>query len=84
MIPRRIAGATHQIGAAEGETRAIVPIWARVTDDPVNGRVFDLAWEPTPEELAMLAAGGSVVVSIFATRLPPSFVSVELHQGEGS
>ena len=56
MIPKRIVGTTHYLGAPKG--------WKPETDGDCahlavrfNGYVSESAWEPTPAELAALNAG---------------------------
>ena len=78
MIPRRITGATHYLGSPKG--------WQPETDGHcahlavrVDGDVWQSAWEPTPDELAILNAGGSVVISIKGGQPP-----VMLHAEPGS
>lgn len=75
MIPRRIAGANTKFGPPEG--------W----DTEVNGHCGNLharresglvetAWEPTPDELAALNAGGSVILTVVGG-LPPVALRAE-------
>lgn len=63
MIARRILGATTAFqppeGWDEGRYGKCPTLHARV-----DGAVISTAWEPTPEELALLNAGGSVVLSV--------------------
>lgn len=77
MLPIRIYGATHAFKAPEG--------W----DEQKNGRCGEIAvrrdgvmlqtaWEPTPFELQVLNAGGSVVLTVFGDALPPVALTVEL------
>lgn len=74
MIPRRILGATTAFRAPEGwddgEHGKCATLHARV-----DGGVISTAWEPTPDELALLVAGGSVILSIFGLQ-PPVALSV--------
>jgi hypothetical protein len=69
MIPRRIAGATHHLGAPRGwnpETDGhcgVLPVRA------VDGVCLS-AWEPTPDELAILNAGGSVILQVAGWQPP--------------
>jgi hypothetical protein len=71
----RIAGATHYLGAPEG--------WQPDRDGEcahlavrVAGNVWESAWEPTPDELAMLNAGGSVLLSVVGGQ-PPVMLGVQ-------
>lgn len=76
MIPKRISGATLYMGAPKGwqpeKDGNCVHLAVRV----VEGNIFQSAWEPTPEELAMLNAGGSMVLSVVGGQ-PPVMLSVE-------
>ena len=78
MIVARIAGATATLGAPKewdaergGNCRSL-PV--RVIDN-----VWQSAWEPTPEELLMLNAGGFVVLSVPGGQ-PPVMLTVEMPQ----
>jgi hypothetical protein len=80
MIPRRIANATHYLGAPKG--------WNPETDGAcghlavrVVGNVWESAWEPTPAELAALNAGGSVILRVVGGQ-PPVMLLVEQAQKE--
>lgn len=75
MLPVRIAGTTHTLGAPKD--------W----DESVDGKCCGLAirfvdgccqsaWQPTPKELDILNAGGSVVLSIVGNQ-PPVNLSCE-------
>ena len=77
MIPARIAGATHWLGAPKG--------WEREVNGPCThlavrqvGDVWESAWEPTPAELAALNAGAKVVLRVVGGQ-PPVMLTV----GEG-
>ena len=76
MIPRRISGATLHLGAPKGWDADVdgrcVGLAVRILD----GNVFQSAWEPTQEEIAMILAGGSIVLSVVGGQ-PPVMVSVE-------
>ena len=75
MMPRRIAGATHRLEPPKGwgDTceRSCAALSIRV-----DGDVYLSAWEPTPDEIAMLVAGGSVVLRVLGGQ-PPVVLSVE-------
>lgn len=88
MIPRRIKGFTHMLGAPDRwekardgncvalAVRAVPPPGAGV-GRPGDGMVqCQSAWEPTPEELALLNAGGSVVLTVYGGQ-PPVRLEVE-------
>lgn len=75
MIPMRIANATHYMGAPKG--------WEPERDGRcshlavrVVGNVYESAWEPTPDELAALNAGGSVLLRVVGGQ-PPVMLLVE-------
>lgn len=75
MIHARVSGCTHQLKKTEYST-----LFARVIPSE-DGKIqfVTTAWEPTPEELAQLVAGGKVHITIIASRPthPPIKVSVE-------
>lgn len=73
MIPNRIEGATHRLGKPQGwdsNDPNCVHLWIRK-----EGEVFTSSWEPTPAELELLKAGGSVRLSIVGGQ-PPVMLSV--------
>jgi hypothetical protein len=76
MIPRRIAGATLNLGPPEGWDKGeCSPLAVRVEND-TGYSVCASAWEPTPEELTRLVTGGSVVLRVFGMQ-PPVALTVE-------
>ena len=64
MIPRHIYGATVRLNPPanwDEETHGpCCRLYARVTDDGT----YESAWEPTPDELAALNAGASVILAV--------------------
>lgn len=76
MIPARIAGATHHLGAPKGwkpeEDGNCCHLAVRV----VEGNVWQSAWEPTPAEVAAISAGAKIVLSVVGGQ-PPVMLSVE-------
>ena len=75
MIPKRIANATHVFGPPAD--------WDDERDGTcsklvvrIAGETIMSAWEPTPAELALLNAGGSVVLHIWGA-LQPVALTVE-------
>lgn len=73
MRALRINGATRELGRAQG----YIPL--HVLDIVADDCPFMVtAWEPTPEELAMLAAGAPVFLWIMGQAHPP----VRLEVGE--
>lgn len=84
MISARIEGATRRLGKSQGY------IGLAVRDERINSTVdgpdtpcMVTAWEPTPDELASLAAGGLVYIRILGTVHPPILVEVGKSLGEG-
>ena len=78
MIPKRIAAATHRLGAPDGwrkEIASCARLWVRKVEED-GFAVYESAWEPTPDELAALLAGGSVVLRV-AGGQPPVMLYVE-------
>ena len=76
MMPLRISDATHFLGAPKGwepeKDGRCSHLAVRRIDD-----VWQSAWEPTPAEIEMLNAGGTVVLSIVGGQ-PPVSLSVEM------
>lgn len=74
MIAKRINNATHRLGApsdwdeSKGKCHALS---IRQTDG-----CCESAWEPTPEELQLLNAGGSVILRVRGGQ-PPVLLYVE-------
>lgn len=77
MIPKRIEGATRYLGA---------PLGWQPDDDgdcahlaikqEFNPPRMSSAWEPTPDELARIAAGAHVVLTVAGSGHPPVMLSV--------
>ena len=79
-LPIRISGTTRWLGAPVGwEPDAQGPCaHLAIRDvDTTAGPTMQSAWEPTPEELARLAAGAPIVLTIMGNVHPP----VELRVG---
>jgi hypothetical protein len=75
VIPKRISGASHYLGAPPNwkpdENGPCGHLAIRTEGDPRQGRGWcESAWEPTPEELAALNAGGSVVLRVMGWQPP--------------
>lgn len=75
-----IEGATHNPGAPEGMEDSCGRLPIRVTRDERNHVVCQSAWKPTPEELAVLADGGYVVLSVWGWQ-PPVALTVADRDG---
>lgn len=52
-------------------------LYVRVELDEEYGTVFCSAWEPTPKQLEILNAGGSIVVKIISNGQPPLMLDAE-------
>jgi len=79
VIPRRIEGANRRLTAPadwnEAEQGKCFDLHVRLS---LAGGVpiAESAWEPTPEELAILNAGGSIVLRVVGGQ-PPVWLSAE-------
>jgi hypothetical protein len=75
MIPRRITGANVKFTPPgdwnEARDGKCANLMARV-----EGNSVATAWEPTPAELAMLNAGGAIVLKVYGGQ-PPICLTVE-------
>ena len=81
MIPLRIAGATHFLGAPRGwqpeKNGPCANLAVKAHGDPLAGQGWcESAWEPTPEELAILNSGGRVILRVAGWQ-PPVALYVE-------
>jgi len=74
MLPARIEDATRYLGAPKGwhpDTDGDC-VHLAVRDEVRDGLpIMHSAWEPTPEELALLNAGARVYLSVVGTGHPP-------------
>lgn len=78
MMIRRIEGCTRVIGRSQGYNG--LPLRDEVINDSVNGDgtpCMVTAWEPTPDELARLNAGASILLRVLGTAHPPVMVYVD-------
>lgn len=73
MIPLRIEGATHIMKAPPGQEDTVRDLHVAVIDGCSVSR-----WEPTPDELATLNAGGSVELWVMGGQ-PPVMLTVRPH-----
>lgn len=81
MIPARIDGCTRVLGAPKGWTpETSGPCCGLPIRDEQNGDMPCMvsAWEPTPDELAAIAAGAKIMLRIVGVGHPP----VCLYTGE--
>lgn len=79
MQSLRIKGATHTLAKDQPQFNSLHI--RRVTYD--DGQVgLKSAWEPSPDELKRLNAGGSVVLEILSSAHPPVSLSVSHFGGE--
>lgn len=79
MIPLRIEGATTRIAGKESLTSRGDRILG--IDVVVLDGVYVTRWEPTPDELAVLNAGGSVELQVLGHQ-PPVALTVAPHAGD--
>lgn len=87
MISKRIKGARYNLGAPpnwdSSQDGDCGHLWVRVSKHGPGNLLWESAWEPTPEELALLNAGGSVVLSVVGLGQPPVALYVEPAEDEG-
>ena len=76
VIPLRIAGANCIMKAPPGSEGNVRDLHVVISDGCCVSR-----WEPTPDELAKLNAGGSVELWVVG-RQPPVFLGVPEYAGE--
>lgn len=76
MIPKRISGANLNLGAPKGWEPEKDGNCIHLAVRLVDGNIYQSAWEPSPDELAALNAGGSIVLSVVGGQ-PPVMLSVE-------
>lgn len=73
MRPLLIANATRVLAENQDQYYALA-----IRDEQVNGlNQMTSVWEPTPEELAMLNAGGAVRLTILGSGHPPVMLSAQ-------
>jgi hypothetical protein len=72
MLIARILGFTRELGKSQGFRG--LPIRDEKLED--GSPVMVSAWEPTPQELAILNAGGKVMLSVIGTAHPPVLLHV--------
>lgn len=75
MIPRRIQGTTHYLGAPKGWTPEISGHCGHLAVRQ-DGPAFESVWEPTPDEIEAIIQGGSVILRVFGGQ-PPVALYVE-------
>lgn len=78
MLIKMIEGATRVIGRSQGY------IGLPLRDEAINCAVSGAetpcmvtAWEPTPEEIAAIVAGGSVYLRVLGVSHPPVMIWAE-------
>lgn len=77
MISLMIAGATRLIGRTQGYIGlAVRDVLIDCTVNGENTLCMETAWEPTPEEMFLLASGKPVIIRILGTQHPPIQVEV--------
>lgn len=82
MRPVEFSGQTHHFGPPRGFNESAdkvqcggLPI--RASRDADGGVLLQSMWKPSPAELAALAAGACVCVSVWGTAHPPIAIEVE-------
>lgn len=80
---KRISGATRILGQSQGYFA--LPIRDEAVNCSANGNVPSMvsAWEPTPDEMLMLASGGALYLRVLGTAHPPVMMWVEPAQETG-
>lgn len=81
MIPGRIENATRYLGAPKGwePDRDGHCAHLAILDVPADSEfpaMMQSVWEPTPDELARIAAGAKVVLVVVGSSHPPVALSV--------
>lgn len=85
MLSKRHPNTTRYLGAPAGwEPDSQGPCGhLSISDIPTTaGRAMESLWEPTPDELAELNAGGVVVLTIVGTTHPPVALETRPRTGE--
>lgn len=72
MLMGRIPDHTSALGKSQG----YLTLFIRERTLPGGFPVMDSAWTPTPDELARLNAGASVILSVVGTAHPPVMITV--------
>lgn len=72
MLIARVVGFTRELGKSQGFRG--LPVRDEHLED--GSPVMISAWEPTPQELAILNAGGKVMLSVMGTAHPPVALQV--------
>lgn len=77
MIIKRIEGCTRELGKSQGFLG--LPVKDTTINDTVYGPgtpCMETAWEPTPKELELIAAGKPVILRVLGTGHPPVMIYV--------
>jgi hypothetical protein len=72
MIINAIEGATRRIGKSQGYKG--LPLRDEVC--PHNGPQMVSSWQPTPAEVAAIAAGAPIYLTVLGTAHPPVMLDV--------
>lgn len=73
MQQMRLLNATRVLAETQDEYCALA-----IKDEEIDGvNHMTSVWEPTPKELADLAAGGAVRLTILGTRHPPVLITTQ-------
>jgi hypothetical protein len=79
MIPARHPNATRYLGAPAGwkpEEQGTCGHLSICDHETLAGNAMQSIWEPTPDELARLNAGGFVVLTVIGSGHPPVSLQV--------
>ncbi len=72
MINLAIEGTTRRIGKSQGYRGLCVRDFVYGDGTPA----MQTAWEPTPAEIAMIASGQPIILTILGTGHPPVLIEV--------
>ncbi len=73
MIPLRISNATRVLAETQDEYLCLA-----IRDEVIDGvNYMTSLWEPSPAELAMLAGGGHVRLTILGSGHPPVMLTTQ-------
>ena len=76
MMIQRITGCTRVLGQTQGYLG--LPIKDAITE---SGHAIMLsAWEPTPDEIALINQGGKIILTVLGTAHAPVMLHVEVSQ----
>lgn len=79
MIVHRIRGCTRTLGKSQHYIGLPIrdDVLIGATPEGGDARVMVSCWEPTPDELAQLNAGGKIYLTVMGTQHPPVLLSTK-------